>query len=461
MLPCTIQKLFIFIVTYYVISPTLLIIMNIFSKFSTKINTLCLAMILLLSLTLSHTVMARQYVAILDFEAIGDEDFVKTQPGYGIAKMMVHPLLKTRQFRLFNRIILRSKFDKQYFANVQSPDEIERANKIAEVYGVTAIITGSVEQVNNSLVISGQLMDAKSGEILQTADVVCRNKEIDNLSQYLYAIAQALSTQQTESNWIEPVSNMAFVKVPKGCYQMGSNQGSQDQKPAHKVCINSFWMGQYEVSVKQYQQFVQETKRYPDWLDPDSFFNISTGVMDAYKKLGIRLTGSDYPIVGISFNDATAFAQWLTDKTGQVFRLPTEAEWEYACRNGGKTIKYPWGNQAPVCEQQVKNGAKFDDKDKCPDSGAEPVGSYAGNLLAIYDMSGNVWEWVQDHYESSAYLSHAIDNPIHITKQSQHVVRGGSWHFYQDRLSCYARYYYDVKRKTNNLGFRLVREIAD
>ena len=126
--------------------------------------------------------------------------------------------------------------------------------------------------------------------------------------------------------WTEPTTGMEFVWIPKGCFQMGSPKRIGEEatrNTAHQVCVDGYWLGKYEVTNTQYRQF----KPSHDSGDYE----------------GNSLNGDTQPVVRVTWNDATAFAEWLSAKTGKTFRLPTEAEWEYAARAGTKTARY-WGD---------------------------------------------------------------------------------------------------------------------
>jgi len=195
--------------------------------------------------------------------------------------------------------------------------------------------------------------------------------------------SQVAMTEKTEkvlkakprpsSTWVEPVTDMEFARIPKGCFEMGSSSGHEDEKPVHEVCVDGFWMGKYEVTNRQYKKF----KSGHDSKDYD----------------GNSLDGDSQPAVYVSWEDAKAFAKWLTDKSGgrHEFRLPTEAEWEYACRAGTDTARY-WGNDpddackyANVADQTAKQ--KWDwTIHNCDDGHAvtAPVGSFEPNGFKLH-----------------------------------------------------------------------------
>ncbi|WP_459874759.1 formylglycine-generating enzyme family protein [Desulfothermus naphthae] len=241
---------------------------------------------------------------------------------------------------------------------------------------------------------------------------------------------------------------MEFVWVEGGCYEMGcgswTDSCDSDEKPVHKVCVDGFWMGKYEVTFEQYDRFCEETGR---------------------RKPGDRGWGRGRrPVINVSWNDARAFAKWLSRKTGRTFRLPTEAEWEYACRSGGKKVKYVGTSDtskvyryANFCDMNCKYGWKISSQDDGYVYTA-PAGSFAPNGLGLHDMSGNVWEWCEDVYDKNAYRHHSRKNPIHTDSGSYRVARGSSWIRGLRSVRCANRDYFEPGCRCDDLGFRLVSE---
>jgi formylglycine-generating enzyme required for sulfatase activity len=222
--------------------------------------------------------------------------------------------------------------------------------------------------------------------------------------------------------WTEPITGMEFVWVPAGCFQMGSNssEADSDEKPVHKVCLDGFWIGKYEVTQGQYKKIMGN---YPSDLK----------------------SGDNYPVENVSWNDAKKFISKLNQQSGKTFFLPTEAQWEYAARSGGKDQKYSGGND-------VDKGAWYGSN-----SGMEThaVGTKAPNGLGIYDMSGNVWEWCEDVYDKKAYSKHEGNNPLITSGSSKRVVRGGSWHDNPRYVRSAYRDRNFADNRNDNLGFRL------
>jgi formylglycine-generating enzyme required for sulfatase activity len=246
--------------------------------------------------------------------------------------------------------------------------------------------------------------------------------------------------------------SMVFVKG--GTFTMGSPETETDRgddEKQHTVTLSDFEMGRTEVTVVQYMAFVNETKsHYPEWMEAGSEYNVKTGTDNHYKTIGAALTNSNNPIVGVSWDDAIAYCQWLSQKIpGKKFRLPTEAEWEYAARGGLEGIKdgftYAGSNNIETVAWYDKNSG----------SKTHSVGQKKANELGLYDMSGNVWEWCNDWYGD--YSSEAQTNPTGPTEGSGRVRRGGSWRYTSAGARVARRDNWLPGSRGSNLGFRLAR----
>jgi formylglycine-generating enzyme required for sulfatase activity len=213
---------------------------------------------------------------------------------------------------------------------------------------------------------------------------------------------------------------MEWVAIPAGTFLMGSPGSEADREsiegPQHQVTLSGFKMSKYEVTFAQYDAFCEATGR--------------SKPSDNGWGRGNR------PVINVDWNDATAFAQWMG------CRLPTEAEWEYACR-AGTTTPFNVGSY-------IKSShANFDDDRK-----TKKVGSYAPNYWGLFDMHGNVWEWCSDWYGS--YSSSAQTNPGGPASGSYRVLRGGCW-YYSGRYCRSAHRFSNVPSRRNSFcGFRLV-----
>ena len=266
------------------------------------------------------------------------------------------------------------------------------------------------------------------------------------------------TSKKTEKNYTEKVGNTAFemIYVKGGTFNMGSNEDVRE-KPIHKVSVDDFYIGEKVVTVNEYMVFANETNsHFPEWMEKGSEYNVDTGTDEHYKNLGDALKNGNNPIVGVSWLDATAYCKWLSDKTtGKSYRLPTEAEWEYAAGGGASALlsnRNKWAG--------TKNENKLGDYawyGKNSDSKTHVVGDKLPNELKLYDMSGNVWEWCNDWYNEDYYKNSPKDNPQGAKSGSSRVMRGGGWSYDADGCRVAFRSNYVPVNRISNGGFRLAR----
>lgn len=227
-----------------------------------------------------------------------------------------------------------------------------------------------------------------------------------------------------------------MVRVKGGTFMMGCMEipGNCDfnEKPAHKVTLSDFYIGKFEVTIGEYLEFANENpKYYPTWLGEDSKYNLETGFDDAFKNKGLSRTATTLPVVGITWVDAEAYCKWLSLKSGLNYRLPTEAEWEYAAREGGKEVLF--GNGKNIADpDEINFNGTYQYKKPYSIVGVyrertTPVGSFPPNALGLYDMSGNVSEWCSDGYSEVYYQSSPVLNPSGYSSAWYKVHRGGGW----------------------------------
>mgnify|MGYP000414982078 CR=1 FL=1 len=229
-----------------------------------------------------------------------------------------------------------------------------------------------------------------------------------------------------------------LVSIPAGSFQMGSEDGDNDEKPFHRVTIPTFKMMAKELTWAQYQPC------------------IDAGVCSSNGDAGFGK--GNRPVINVSWDNAQIYATWLSSKTGKHYRLPSESEWEYTAR-AGSTTKYSLGN---VIHHDLANygtdeccDGKVEGKDKWLNT--SPVGSFKANAFGVYDMHGNVFEWIQDCYRSSYLSAVSTNKALDRDDCTRRVLRGGSWRSKPDGLRSAVRDRDTASKRNYDIGFRLVQ----
>jgi formylglycine-generating enzyme len=246
------------------------------------------------------------------------------------------------------------------------------------------------------------------------------------------------STQrQTLNDWIAKCITPSVVDLPKmvfvegGSFNMGSND-ADDEKPIHSVTLSSFYIGKYEVTLKQWREVMGS--------DPP--------------ELASNEGCDNCPVARVPWDDIQAFLQKLSDKTtGKKYRLPTEAEWEFAARGGNQSKSYKYSG-SNTCE----NVAWFDNNpDNYSDNKTHVVGTKQANELGIFDMSGNVWEFCSDWYAKDYYQNSPTRNPTGAPLGHRRVVRGVLWR--NDDFFCRVSSRFSTYSSgSRHVGFRVARD---
>ena len=261
-------------------------------------------------------------------------------------------------------------------------------------------------------------------------------------------------------------TSLQLISIPNACYTMGDL--SDKTLPAHDVCLSDFSISKFEITREQFQRFVESSHYQTDAEKKGGCYTISGGkeVLNSaatWKNPDFYQSKKD-PVVCVSWNDAQAFTAWLSGSSGEKYRLPTEAEWEFAARSGGKQEKYAGTNNdadlyrfANFCDAKCI----YDWKDPSQKDGywsTAPVGKYEPNGFGLYDMSGNVSEWMQDFYADDYYANSPKMNPKGPNAGASHSVRGGSWRSQKNALTTTARTSAETSSAYDNIGFRVCRE---
>lgn len=272
--------------------------------------------------------------------------------------------------------------------------------------------------------------------------------------------ATPAAVAENADTWTDPATGMTFIRVPGGCYMMGQTKDGTKQLlammneeqyrkdyfselPRHKACVDEFWLAAFEVTNKQYRLFDQSH---------DS---------------GHMVNQDEQPVANVSRADAEEFAKWLTAEVPRkAFRLPTEAEWEYAARAGTETVRYFGDDPNTACEYENVADASFKELDmktgplhQCDDGhqAAAPVGSLKPNPWGFYDMLGNVSEWCEDSFGDYFHVMDQEKNPINVKGYgSNRAVRGGSWSSGPAKARSAFHMGFNPSKGDADIGFRLI-----
>ena len=222
-----------------------------------------------------------------------------------------------------------------------------------------------------------------------------------------------------------------MILVEGGTFTMGDEhgEGDSDEQPLHEVTLKTYKISKTPVTVAQYRAYCRATGR--SMPDPPSW-----GWIDSH------------PMVNVTWHDAVAYTDWLAEKMDADYRLPTEAEWEYAARGGNKSkgTKYSGGRSIDMVGWYTENSG----------GQTRPVATKNPNELGIYDMSGNVWEWCRDWYGGDYYANSPSSNPKGPASGSSRVLRGGGWYYDASYCRVANRNRYDPRYLSDNGGFRVV-----
>ncbi|MCI5210012.1 MAG: formylglycine-generating enzyme family protein [Candidatus Electrothrix sp. ATG2] len=281
------------------------------------------------------------------------------------------------------------------------------------VHEAIEILHGSDKKQNEAdqqrLILIEQLVGKKIGA----------GESIEQWVEIRFLNPAVMSAPRQGDIMTDEMSGMEFIYIPQGCFMMGSDEHKNDG-PTHEVCLDAFWMGKYQVTQGQWKQLMGN--------NPAGFKN-----------------GDSYPVEQVSWENAQKFIVELNKKTGKNYRLPTEAEWEYAGR-AKSSYKYSGGNDVDAV-------AWYDDNSG---DATHPVGQKKANAFGLYDMSGNVCEWCSDWFDKKYYASSPKNNPTGPASGTYRVFRGGS--YCDGSLNCRSvyRYRYHPETVLDLIGLRLV-----
>ncbi len=250
-----------------------------------------------------------------------------------------------------------------------------------------------------------------------------------------------------------------FAPIPAGAFDMGAEDGDEDERPVRRVYVDAFHLSSHEVTQDQYAAFVRATghpapsirtlPRVVTAADESAFREIA--VSYAWRGGEPPAERGRHPVTLVGFADAQSYSAWLAAQLDLPVRLPTEAEWERAARGGLEGRRYPWGDDIDPSRANF-----LADPSLKRHAGTRPVGSYPASGFDLWDMSGNVWEWVADWYRADAYRDGVLRNPRGSTEAALRIVRGGSWVTHDVfQLRCAHRHKVPIDTYAYSIGFRV------
>jgi formylglycine-generating enzyme required for sulfatase activity len=326
----------------------------------------------------------------------------------------------------------------------------------------------TIDTANNSN--NGVLLDSNKG-----GDNTKNNSESQTLTDnqatnYTKPSDTTQSKNGSESNEISEATGKAkkdlvpmlpeMVKIKGGSFKMGSKdpEAKEDEENIHEVHVDEFFIGKFEVTVAQFKSFIDATS-YQTEAERIGKSYIYTGSWKNMKGINWRhdargnlrpASEYDHPVIHISWNDAMAYCKWLSEQTKKSYRLLTEAEWEFAARGGSQSKGFKYSGSNNIDESAWYIGSS-------QDKGTYPSGTKKPNEAGVYDLSGNVYEWCADWYDSEYYLNSPSHNPKGATSGISRVVRGGSWHDTAEKNRVGSRFNGNPSYCGYNIGFRVAR----
>lgn len=254
-----------------------------------------------------------------------------------------------------------------------------------------------------------------------------------------------------------------LAAIPAGPFEMGSITGAADERPVHTVYVDAFRIGVQPVTQAQYSLFVRETGHRPPNVQEIPLVVVAGGDdrEDAFRAASVPYVWTDsrpptellsHPVTLVRWDDAEAYCCWLAARLGKAVRLPSEAEWEKAARGGLRQQRFPWGEQLDTAHSNY-----LSDPAQKSTHGTRPSRSYAPNGYGLYEMSGNVWEWVSDWYDPGYYATSPPTNPHGPVSGQFRLVRGGGWVSTDPAmLTCSHRHQVPPDTYSYGIGFRIV-----
>jgi sulfatase modifying factor 1 len=255
-----------------------------------------------------------------------------------------------------------------------------------------------------------------------------------------------------------------LARIPAGEFLMGAPDAEDDERPVHRVFVSEFLISRFPVTHDEYARFVRATG-HPEPAVRDLPL-VAAGARDStFRELAAPYVWVDanpplghasHPVVLVRYDDAVEYCRWLSTELSRSVRLPTEAEWEKAARGGVEGQRYPWGGDIDASRCNF-----LTDPQSKRQRGTRPTGTYPPNAYGLYDVAGNVWEWVSDWYSADYYGQGAERDPRGPEVGNMRIVRGGSWvNDDVSMLRCAYRHKVPPDTYAHSVGFRIVFEAS-
>ena len=357
----------------------------------------------------------------------------------------------TDSYNLIERSQMDKIFEQFDIQNIGCTD-MSCAVEFGKMLNVDRIIIGSVSLLGSTYVVIARIVDIETSKALVSVDRKVKG-EIDNVINLMPLVGHELLTGErlavpsptipsttdtiVETSALTNLINIKMISVPAGNFRMGSDN-SRDEKPMHTITLDGFEMSSTEITQKIYGNFTGETPSGFKGIDNLPVEKVSW--FDAVKFCNLL---SDAAGLTLCYNEKT----WYCNFDAKGFRLPTEAEWEYACRAGTETDYYTGDG-----ESSLFNAGWYK---KSSDSKTHPVKQKEPNAWDLYDMHGNVWEWCHDYY--GEYNRISSRNPEGAQSGKYHVIRGGSYKSNTSNCRTANRQYMLPNDRLKDIGFRVVR----
>jgi len=329
-------------------------------------------------------------IAVAEFEGRN----VSAMDATVVSDLLRTGLVNTEKFNVVDRANMQQILAEQKF-QITGCTSQECAVQMGKLLNVQLIVTGAVTKLGGLYVVTAGMVEVGTSKIIKSGKVTSNSiEELVNKAEELDLVLANIDRVKDKTEKIMDITGkdgVEMVLIPAGEFMMGLDSGDSDERPFHKVYLDTYYIDKYEVTFEQYDKFCEATDR---------------------GKPGDNDWGrGNMPVINVTWNDAVAYAEWAGK------RLPTEAEWEKACR-AGSTGKYCFGDS----ESELGDYAWY-----YGNSGnkTHPVGQKKPNKWRIYDMHGNVWEWCSDWYKKNYYKNSPYKNPKGPDSGSVHVLRSG------------------------------------